>query len=431
MVKEIFEAKSFAVVGASREEDKVGHVIFMNLISRGIKAIPINPNAESILGVKCYKSIAEIEKVDCVIIAIPAKFVPPVLKEMGKKDIKNGVIISSGFLESGNEKLNDEIEKICIDMKINIIGPNTMGFINPYNNVNTSFFEGMPEKGNIAFISQSGAIGAAMLDKKIKLSGFFSIGNALIKDFSHYIEYFSNDKNTDVIVLYIESLKENKGKEFIEACKKCKKPIIALKSGKTALGSKAASSHTAALASIQGVYEGIFKQCGIIEVDSIRELFQLANLCSITRISGKRACVITNAGGPGVLCADYCMKYGLEIPTLPEKTKNELNKILPCGWSNNNPVDILGDAKAELYKQAIKILEKENFFDFFIILLTPQYMTEPFKTADVILEIQKKPVVACFMGGEKVNMAINHLTDKVPVFDELKDMIEVLGTKLR
>jgi len=430
MVNEIFEAKSFAVVGASREEYKVGHVIFRNLISKGIKAIPVNPNADSILGVKCYKSLLDIDKVECIIIAVPAKFVPSVLKDMAKKGFKNAVIISSGFLEVGNEKLNDEIRKIACDNKINLIGPNTMGFINPYNNVNTSFSDGMPDKGNIAFISQSGAIGAAVLDRRIKLSGFVSIGNSLIVDFSHFIEYFSNDKNTHVIVLYIESLGENRGKKFIEACKKCKKPIIALKSGKSSLGSKAASSHTAALASEVGIYEGIFKQCGIIEVDSIKELFQVADIYSRIRNPGKKVCIITNAGGPGVLCSDYCIRYGIEIPELPDRVKNDLNKIIPIGWSNNNPVDILGDAKAELYSQTIKILEKENFFDFFIILLTPQYMTEPYKTAEVVLGIERKPVVACFMGGDKVQMSINHLKDKIPVFDELKEMVIALGKRV-
>jgi len=427
MVKEVFEAKSFAVVGASREEDKVGHVIFKNLISRGTKVFPINPSADYILGQKCYKNLSEIEKVDCVIIAVPAKIVPNILKDCGKNKIKNVVIISSGFSEAGNEKLNEEIKKIALNSKINLIGPNTMGFINPYTNINSTFFNGMPEKGNIAFISQSGAIGTTILDKKIKLSGFFSIGNALLNDFSHYIDYFSIDKNTQVIAIYIESLKENRGKDFIIACKKCKKPIIALKSGKTEIGNRAASSHTAALASEQGIYEGIFKQCGIIEVDSIRELFQVAETYVKVKKPGKRAMVITNAGGPGVLCADYAKKNGIELVELNEKIKNNLNNILPFGWSKNNPIDILGDAKAELYEKTIKELENENFFDFFIVILTPQYMTEPYKTAEVLLKITKKPVIACFLGGEKVEMSINHMKDKIANFQELKDMAEVIG----
>lgn len=431
MANEIFESKSFAVVGASREENKVGHVIFKNLISRGIKAIPINPNADFILGRKCYKSLSEIEKVDCVIIAVPAKIVPAILKETSKAGIKNVVIISAGFSETGNGKLSDEIRKICEASKMNLIGPNSLGFINPYSNVNASFFDGMPKPGDIAFLSQSGAIGSSILDRDFKLSGFVSIGNSLLNDFTRFIEYFSNDKNTDVITLYIESLNENKGKKFIEVCKKCKKPIIAIKAGKTPLGTKAANSHTSALASEEGVYEGIFKQCKIIEANSIQEMFYIAELYLKIRKPGKRACIVTNAGGPGVLCSDYCMKNRIELPELAERVKIELDKILPLGWSKNNPVDILGDAKAELYYKTIKVLEKESFFDFFIVLLTPQYMTEPYKTADVILNINNKPVVACFIGGEKIRLGFNHLKEKVCVFGELKDMCEALGKLVR
>jgi acetyltransferase len=427
MVKEIFEAKSFAVVGASREENKVGHIIFKNLISRGIKVFPINPNAESILGQVCFKSLLKIEKIDCVIIAVPAKIVPSILRDMAKKRIKNAVVISSGFSEAGNEKLSEKIKKISKKNKINLIGPNTMGFINPYNNINTSFFDGMPEKGKIAFLSQSGAIGAAVLDRNIKLSGFVSLGNSLMIDFSHFIEYFSNDKNTEIIALYIESIGKGKGRRFIEACKKCKKPIIALKAGKTKIGSKAANSHTAALASEEGIYEGNFKQCRIIEVNSIKELFSVAELCIKIKRLGNKACIVTNAGGPGVLCSDYCIKNGIELPELPSEIFCELDKILPPGWSKNNPIDILGDAKAELYFQTINILRKENFFDFFIILLTPQYMTEPYKTSEVILNIKDKPVITSFLGEDKVKLGINHLHDKVMVFEELKEMCEALG----
>ncbi len=427
MVKDVFEAKSFAVVGASREEDKVGHVIFKNLITRGIKAFPINPNADYILGRKSFRNLSEIEKVECVIIAVPANIVSSILKDMTKNKIKNCVIISAGFSEAGNEKLSEEIKKISKKNRLNVIGPNTLGFINPYNNVNTSFFEGMPQTGKIAFISQSGAIGSVILDRNIKLSGFVSVGNSLMVDFSHFIEYFSHDKNTEVITLYIESLNIGRGKDFIDACKKCKKPIIALKAGKTSVGSRAASSHTAALATEEGIYEGIFKQCGIIEVNSIKELFSVAELYSKIHKAGNRACIVTNAGGPGVLCTDYCIKNKIILPDIPQKIKSELDKILPYGWSKNNPVDILGDARAELYFQTIDILKKEDFFDFFIVILTPQYMTEPYKTAEVILNMENKPVVACFLGGEKVKLGMSHLKDKIVVFDEIKDMCEAIG----
>ena len=429
MVKGIFEAKSFAVIGASHEELKVGHVIFNNLIEKGIKAYPINPNSQEVLGIKCFKNIKDVnEKVDCAIIAIKAEFVPNALKECGEKKIKNVVVISAGFSEAGNIDLENEMIEICKKYNINLLGPNSLGFINPITNTNASFFATLPKKGKIAFLSQSGAIGTAVLDMDIGFSGFVSLGNSNILDFSDFIEYFSNDKNTEVITLYIESIKKDKGKRFMEACKKCKKPIIAIKAGKSDFGKRAASSHTAALASTEGVYEGIFKQCGIIEVDSMKQMFQAAEVLVKYKAIGKNACIVTNAGGPGVLVSDYCYKYGLNLPDLPDNVIKKLNNILPIGWSKNNPVDILGDAKSLEYYKTLKTLENEKFFDFFIVILTPQYMTEPEKTAEVLNGSLKKPVIACFLGGEKVDAAIVRLNDEdVLVFKELKEMVEVLG----
>ncbi|MDD5193052.1 MAG: CoA-binding protein [Candidatus Nanoarchaeia archaeon] len=424
----IFNSKSFAVIGAAREHDKVGHVIFKNLLSKGIKTFPVNPKANEILGYKCYKNVSEInEKIDCVIIAIKHEFVPAVLEESGIKGIKNAVIISAGFSETGDTKLENDISKICDKYKMDLIGPNTLGYINPYLSINASFFEGMPEKGKIAFLSQSGAIGTAILDMKIPLSGFVSLGNMTNMDFSEFIDYFSKDKNTEVIALYMESLNKGKGKRFIESCRKSKKPIVVLKAGKTELGKKVASTHTAALASEEGIYEGIFKQLKLIEVDSIKQLFLVSKILAENKNIGKKACIITNAGGLGVLSSDYCIKNNIEIPILPEKIKNRLNTFLHSGWSKGNPVDVLGDAKAEVYERTIKELQNEKFFDFFIVLLTPQYMTEPEKTAEAILKIKSKTVFACFMGGEKVEKARKNLSEKIIIFDDVKDMAEVLG----
>jgi acyl-CoA synthetase (NDP forming) len=428
MVKGLFQSDSFAIIGASENKDKVGHVIFKNLITEGIKTYPINMKDEEILGKKCYKSVLEIkDKIDCAVIAVKAEIVPIVLEEVGEKGIKNVIVISSGFSECGCYSLSEKIKSIAEKYKINLLGPNTLGFINPYTRVNTTFFNGIPDKGKIAFLSQSGAIGVSILDKEIKLSGFVSLGNSLLTDFSELIDYFSIDKNTEIITLYIESLKKGEGRKFIEACKRCKKPIVALKAGKTNEGKKAASSHTAALASEEGIYEGVFKQCNIIEVDSINQLFQVADTYVKLGKIGKRACVVTNAGGPAVLISYYLIKNKIELSTLPDKIKNELCKFLPQGWSKNNPIDILGDAKADLYEKTIKVLEKDNFFDFFIIILTPQYMTEPDKTADILLNLKtKKPILVSFMGGKKVEGAIKKLSEKFPVFMDIKELSGVL-----
>jgi acetyltransferase len=429
MVKEIFESKSFAVVGASRYTHKVGHIVFKNLISKRIESYPINPNAKKILGRTCYNKLMDLrKKVDCAVLAVNAKIVPMILNDAGKKGIKNVIIISSGFSEAGNHELDSRIKKIAEKYKINILGPNTIGFINPYTQVNPTFFGGMPEKGKIAFLSQSGAIGVAVLDKAIKLSGFVSLGNSLDLDFSDFIDYFSEDKKTKIITAYMESLDKGRGMRFIDSCRDSKKPIVVLKAGKTSLGFKAASSHTAALASEEGVYEGIFKQCNIIEVNSIKELFQLADLYVKTGKPGKRAAVITNAGGLGVLCSDYCMQKNIALPKIPEKVKKKLNRFLPSGWSKNNPIDILGDARADRYDKTIKLIEKEDFFDFMLIMLTPQNMTEPLKVAKNLMKLRtRKPIIVCFMGGKKVEKSRKLLEKSFPVFTEIEEAIEVLG----
>jgi acetyltransferase len=429
-----FDARTIAVIGAAREEHKVGHIIFKNLLqSRHIRVFPVNPNAETILGQRCYKDIFEIPyDIDCLVIAIKAELVADILKEAHKKRVNCAIIISSGFKENGNPEAEEQIKKIAEKSGIEILGPNVLGVINPYKNINASFFEGMPEKGKIAFLSQSGAIGTALLDmaikEKIGLSGFVSLGNMAMLDFSDFIEHFAKDEKTKMIALYLESLPEGKGRRFIEVCKKISKikPIIAIKAGKTKKGAEAAKTHTAALASERGVYEGVFKQAGIIEVNNLNEIFSISNIFSKIGWLGKKACIITNSGGLGVLCSDCLTTNKIEIPQIPENIKAELNKILPKEWSHNNPIDVLGDALADRYHKTIKLLENEKFFDFFIILLTPQYMTQPLETAKTLIE-SKKPVIACFAGGRKVDNAVGFLNDKIPVFPEVQDIANALG----
>jgi len=435
-----FNSKTFAVVGASRDSRKIGNIIFRNLLrNERIKVIPVNPAAEEIAGRKCYGDLLEIpHQLDCVIIVVKAEVVPEILRQAAIKKAKCAIIISSGFSETGNTGLELKIRRIGENLGIHILGPNVLGIINPYINLNASFFKGMPGRGKIAFLSQSGALGAALLDKaisdKIGFSGFISLGNMAMLDFSDFIEYYLKDKKTKVIALYIESLKSGMGKRFIEVCKKASKvkPIIALKAGKTEQGRRAAASHTAALASEKGVYSGIFKQAGIIEVNTARELFDVSNLLSkldsIKRKTklGRRACIITNAGGLGVLCADACSRNKIEIPPLPKDVKEKLNNLLPEFWSKNNPIDIMGDALAERYHKVIAVLEKENFFDFFIVLLTPQYMTQPLKTAEAITKTGK-PVIAGYIGGDSLEIAKDFLKDKIPIFSDVNDLGAALG----
>ncbi len=411
-MKNFFEPKRIAVIGASRFRGKVGHDIFKNLLKEKKKVYPINPNAKKILGKKAYASVLDIkDKIYLAVISVPAKIVPIVLKECGKKKIKSVIIISSGFSEIGNKKLEDEIKNISQKFGIRILGPNCLGIINPHKKINASFFNKMPEKGAIAFISQSGALGVAVLDwaiqNKVGLSSFVSIGNAMDVQFPELINYFEHDKKTKAICLYIESLKD--GRKFMEIVSKSKKPVIVLKGGLTKAGEKAATTHTAALASIAEVYKGAFKQCGAIQVDNLHQLFEVARHFVYEKApKGKKGLILTNAGGAGVLASDAFEKNNLEVVEIPEKVIIKLNSVLPEHWSKNNPIDVIGDATPRRYKKVLAILEKEKFYDFAFFALTPQTMTKPEEVAKLLIKFQKKtkiPCFGCFMGGDAVKKA--------------------------
>ncbi|MCK5321021.1 CoA-binding protein [Candidatus Pacearchaeota archaeon] len=430
-VSVFFDAKTYAVIGASRDRNKVGYAVFKNLLQSGKKVFPVNPKAKEILGYRSYEDLLEIPyDIDCIVIAIPAKSVPLILKQAEKRKVKAAVILSAGFSEVGNKDLEERILRIANEANIQLLGPNAYGFIDPMQKLNTTYFEGTPKQGEVAFISQSGAIGSAILDKVRKLSGFVSIGDSAQLDFSDFIEYYSNDKNTKVITLYLESLKEGKGQRFIEVCKRCKKPIIALKAGKSEEGQRAAKSHTAALASEQGVYSGILKQAGVIEVDSVKQLFNVAKVFEKYPKLGNRIAIVTNAGGLGVLTTDSCEANKIKVLKLSKQVIEKLNKILPSNWSHNNPIDLIGDALAGDYEKTLSILEKENF-DFFFVLLTPQRMTEALGTAEILFKM-KKPVVACFLGGRQVREA-REFMDMAGIlnFYDVEEMCEAVGKIVR
>lgn len=329
-LKGLFEAKTIAVIGASRQAQKVGHDVFRNLLVSRRKIYPINPNAKKINGIKCYPSVLNVkEKIDLAVIAVPAKIVPKVMLECAKKEIKNIIIISAGFSEVGETELEDEIVKIAKRFGMRILGPNCLGIIDTDKKLNATFFNKMPLKGEIGFISQSGALGVAELDwaikKKIGLSKFISFGNMADIDIHELIDYLNEDKNTKAICLYIESLK--KGKEFISSAKRSKKPIIALKAGETASGAKAASSHTGALATDNAIYEGAFRQCGVSRVHTLFQLFEVAQSHTLRECPlGLRALVITNAGGPGVIASDAFEKDGIESQDYLMKLSRSLTR---------------------------------------------------------------------------------------------------------
>lgn len=428
VVKNIFEAKTYAVIGVSRDEKKVGHIIFKNLLKSNKKVIGINPNTKKILNQEIFPDLIETPyNIDVIIIASPAKTIPLILRQAGKRKIKYALIISAGFSESNNKELEEHIKRVAIEENIRILGPNSFGIIDTYQNLNTTFYSGNLNKGNIGFISQSGAIASAMLDKINSFSKFASLGNSIDINFNHLIDYLIYDDTTKIICLYIESLQKNTGREFIEICKKSKKPIIVLKGGNSKSGQSAAKSHTAALAIDSNIYQGAFKQAKLIQVNSVTEMFNVARILEKYSTINKNTTIITNAGGFGVLSADYCEEYGIPLTKLSQKTIESLNKILPSNWSKNNPIDIVGDATPEDYKKVLNIIEKDKETENIILILTPQHTSQPEKVASILNTI-KKPLFTCFIGGEKINEANKIIQkNKIINFSEPEQLCQTIS----
>ncbi|MCX6748961.1 MAG: CoA-binding protein [Candidatus Pacearchaeota archaeon] len=432
-MKEFFDSKKIAVIGTSRDEKKVGHIIFKNLLeNKDLKVFPVNPNADSVLGQKCFDSVLGIPFiVDLAIIAIPNAKALEAIEECGKKNIKNIVLITAGFAESNNRELNEKLKKLIEKYKLNLLGPNVLGVINPYKNLNASFFKGMPEKGNIAFISQSGALGTAILDKCLEenlgISAFIPLGNMLQQDFLAALEYLANDMRTEVICLYVESLKDNTGKRFIELCQEIskKKKILVLKSGKTEKGLLASKSHTASLASDSAIYSSAFKQAGVIEVSSLEELFLASKVISKYPKLGNKACIVTNAGGLGILATDALTSSGIKLIDIPEVILKQLDTFVPQGYSRRNPLDIMGDALAGRYEKTIRIINMYKLADFFVVILSPQEMTQPLETLQAMLKFLC-PIFLCYIGGKFFSKAKEAMKSKLVNFDDVSKLA-VLG----
>jgi len=425
----LFNPRSIAVVGATEKEGKVGYVISKNLLELGYtgKTFFVNPKHSELLGNHCYKSLAEIkEEVDLAVIAIPASFVLDTIKESADK-IKNFVIVSAGFSEIGDEgkKREEELVKIVEEKNLNILGPNCLGFINPKLKLNASFAGGLPEEGGVAFVSQSGALAVAIMDvatkENIKFSNIVSVGNKMKMDESDLIGYFGEDKNTKVIALYLEGIKD--GERFLQVARKVssKKPVIILKAGKTEKAQKAISSHTGALAGSDGIMGEVFSKAGVIRAENLENFFDLIRLASsYEKISDKKAVVITNAGGPGVLTTDAFKDRTIVLAEINQKTKEELRTFLPEEGSVENPIDLLGDAHEDRYEKALTAVEKESS-GMVVCVLTAQDQTPVEKIAQKIVDFKnksEKAVVAVFIGGEKIENGLDILKKNgVPNFD--------------
>ena len=425
-----FCPNSVAIIGASETEPSVGRTVVNNLIKDGYKGkiFPVNPKRETVLGLKCYSSINDInEKVELAIIIVPAKSVAKVIEECGQKQIKHAIIISAGFKElgpSGLELENEMLEKARL-YGMRIIGPNCLGLINPHHNFNASFASSNALKGQIGFISQSGAMCTAVLDwslkKKIGFSAFISIGSMSDVNFGDLIDYLGNDPNTSSILIYTETI--GNARAFMSAAKEVAltKPIIIIKPGKTKAAALAAASHTGSLAGSDEVFDAAMHQAGVLRVDTISDLFNMALVLSWQPMpKGANLNIVTNAGGPAVLATDALISEGGKLPKLSDELLEELNSFLPPAWSHNNPIDVLGDTKPETYGKVIKLALQDPHSDAVLAILAPQDMTDPLKAAQELIEAVKdeeKPILTSWMGGKSVDPGIAALQDaRIPNF---------------
>ena len=427
----IFRPRNVAVVGASEKAGTIGNALMRNLINSDFagNVLPVNPNYQSIHGHECYRSVSTLEKgVDLAIIATPIHSVVDIVSECVEQRIGAAVIISAGGKEVGKQgrEIEEKIQRIAYPGGLRIVGPNCMGIIHPGANLNASFASEMPLIGNLAFVSQSGAICSAILDlafkERIGFSHFVSIGSMLDVDFGDMIDYLGNDSSAKSILLYIENL--TNFRKFMSAARSVSriKPIVVLKSGRSPAGAKAAASHTGAMAGEDAVYDAAFKRAGIVRVDTIEELFDCAELMAKQpRPCGPRLAILTNGGGPGVMATDTLARYGQEPASLDHQTLQAFDAFLPTFWSRGNPIDILGDASAERFGRSLEVCLKSKNLDGVLVILAPQAVTDPFAVAEALAAAMKErryPVFACWMGGKSIAKAVDVLNDAgIPTYD--------------
>jgi acetyltransferase len=413
----IFLPRSVAVVGATEREGSVGRTVLWNLISHpfGGTVYPVNPKRHQVLGIRAYERLSALpEPVDLAIIAIPAAGVPAVIQECVEAGVKGAIVLSAGFKEIGPEGL--ALEKTIQQAargKLRLIGPNCLGIQNPHTGLNATFAAQMARPGNVGFISQSGALCTSILDwslqENVGFSAFISLGSMLDVGWGDLIDYLGEDPHTHSIVLYMESIGD--ARSFLSAAREValSKPIIVIKAGRTQAAAQAAASHTGSLTGSDAVLDAAFRRCGVLRVDRIEDLFDMAEvLAKQPRPQGPHLTILTNAGGPGVLATDALIRAGGSLAQLSPQTLEQLNQILPPHWSHSNPIDILGDAGPERFAQALEIVLRDPASQGCLVILTPQAMTDPTATAEKVVETwrrsgSRQPILASWMGGALVD----------------------------
>ncbi len=421
----VFNPQTVALIGATDKPNSVGRRLLWNLIHSpfGGTVYPVNPKRSNVLGIKAYARLCDIpEPVDLAIIATPAATVSTVVRQCVSAGVKGAIVVSAGFREIGavGIALEQEILQLAKAGGLRLIGPNCLGVMNPHTGFNGTFASAIAAPGNIGFISQSGALCTSILDwsfrENVGFSAFVSVGSMLDVGWGDLINYLGDDPKTDSIVIYMESI--GNARSFLSAAREVAftKPIIVIKSGRTHAAAAAAASHTGALTGSDDVLDAAFRRCGVLRVDDIDDLFNLSEiLAKQPRPKGNRLTILTNAGGPGVLATDALIRNGGELAVLSAETQQALDDCLPAQWSKQNPIDILGDATPERYRQALEIVAKDHNSDGLLVILTPQAMTDPTQTAESIQHLRpmdKGPVLASWMGQETVQFGASLLNQE-------------------
>lgn len=452
MLETFFNPKSIAVIGASNKPESVGYGVMKGLLQGFVmnsgygkpfqgKIFPVNPNLERVLSLECFKTVLEVkENIDLAVICVPAAIVPNIIAQCGKKKIKNVIVLSAGFAETGakGKELQEKLVLTALKYKINLLGPNCLGFLRPSTGLNVSFALTSPPPGSVAFITQSGALADSVIDWAVKeryaFSAIISVGNSALLDSSDFIEWAGEDPFTKVVTAYIEGVKD--GRKLMNVISKVskKKPVIILKGGRTETGSKAVGSHTAALSGNAKVFETAVIQSGGVIADSVEDLFDFAKVLSEQPpLKQNAVAVVTNSGAGGVLCADYCERYNVKLVELKKETikKLELTKLMSPAYSKRNPLDIVGDALPETFNAAITTLLQEEYISGLFVIQTIQTMTQPVLDAEIVVEAFKKfkkPVICVFMGGKFSSKAVNTLqNNNIPDFNDIKKAVKAMS----
>jgi len=442
--KELLHIKSIALIGASAEPNKVGYAVLRNLLSFPGTLYPVNPKHPMILGRTTYPSLTSLPgPVDVAIVIVPAKVVPSIVEEAGKKGISLVVIISSGFRESGpvGSELEDRVTSLAKQYNIRIMGPNCLGLMFPHQGINSTFDPVSPKPGNLAFLSQSGAIITTMVDwslpEEIGFSEVISVGNQADLTFEDYILFAADDPDTKAIIMYVEQIRN--GRRFMEIVRQVtpKMPVVAIKAGSSKIGRMTAASHTGSLAGSYDVYQAAFWQSGVIPARSMREAFQTAQLLASEGYpKGIRAIVISNAGGFAVLSSDYADIMGIEMVEIPPAVIKELDSILPVDWNRRNPIDMVGDASADRFARTFDVMiRNQDLWDIAFIIAVPSAISDPIRVANELVRFSKsthKMIVGCMIGGDSMKTPLRILRDSgIPNFPDLEDAFKAVGNICR